>query len=88
VSPGGDVLAEDGQRGRVELAQRWTQPVGLPLPGPDRRLVGAGEHRDVFSHLGVPGDRAVMGAVQPLELGQHVRIPGSLFAPEVPCLSR
>jgi hypothetical protein len=36
--------------------------------------MGPDGHLDVLGDLGVPGDRPVMLAIQPDDLGQHVRI--------------
>jgi hypothetical protein len=50
--------------------------------------MGPGQHLDRFGELAVTGDRPVVLAVGADQIGQHLRIPGSLLAPEVVCRSR
>jgi hypothetical protein len=66
--------AERRQRRGVELAQHRPQLVGLPLPGPDQRLVGPRECLDGLGVLTVPGHGPVVLAVLTDDLGQHVRV--------------
>jgi len=61
----------EGRQGRrVELPQRRTKLVQLPLAAPDQALVSSGQH---FHHLGevaVPSDGPVVMAISPGEFGQ------------------
>ncbi len=43
----------------------------------------AGQHLDRLGELAVPGDRAVLVPVGADQIGQHLRVAGSLFAPDV-----
>ena len=68
-----------------ELPQRAAEPQQLPGPVPDQTLVGAGDQLHRFGLGAVAGDRAVMVAVEPDDLGQHMRVAGVAFRPEVEC---
>ena len=46
--------------------------------------MGAGHNLDMFGQVTVPSDRPVMGAVQPHQLGQHVRITRVALGPRHP----
>jgi hypothetical protein len=72
--PARELVTEGGHRRGVELAQQRPQLVGLPLPSPDHRLLGAGQGLDRLSLLTVARGRAVMGAVGAHDLGERVRI--------------
>jgi len=74
-------ITEGLQRCREELPQHPTQPQHMPGAVPDQALVGTGHELDRLAQLGVPGHRAVMRAVQPHDLGQHMRIPGIRLSP-------
>ena len=72
----GRVQVREGlQRGGEELPQRRAQPQHMPGPVPDQALMRPGDQLDRLGQRRVPGDRPVMGVVQPDDLGQHVRVP-------------
>ncbi|MDT7741754.1 MAG: hypothetical protein QOE59_832 [Actinomycetota bacterium] len=73
-------------RERVEhpgevLPQHLPQPLQVPGPFPDQRLMRAGGQLRRVSLVAVPGDRAVTGSVETDDLGQHVRVAGVGFRP-------
>ena len=72
----GQILAERRQRGGVELPQHRPQLVGLPLPGPDHRLMGPCQRLDDLGALAVAGDRPMVVTVGADDLGEHVRVAG------------
>ena len=59
---------------RVILAQRLAQPLPVAGPIPDQGLVGARDQFQAFDLAGVPGDGTVVVAVEPDDLGEHMRI--------------
>ena len=74
----GEVL-EGFQRGRVVLAQRTAQRVGLPGTRPDQTLVGAGQHLDRLRIGAVAGDPAMVVSVGAHQIGQQFGIAGVGF---------
>ena len=73
---GGVQVGERLEGGGEEVPQRRPQPQQVPGAVPDQALVGAGDQLDRLGILGVAGDRPVVGAVQPDDLGQQVRVGG------------
>jgi hypothetical protein len=70
----GQLGAQRRERARVVLPQRAAQRVGVPLPGPDQALVGAGEHLDRLGLRAVGGDLAVVVPVGADQVGQHLGV--------------
>src|ERR1700694_3818953 len=66
----GEVL-EGHQGGRVVLAQRTAQGVGVPRAGPDQVLVGPGEHLDRLNIGTVAGDPAAVVPIGAYQIGQQ-----------------
>ena len=71
---GGVEVLERLQRGREVLPQRVPQPLHLPGPFPDQRLVRPGHDLDRLGLRAVTGDRAQLVRVGPHHVGQHVRV--------------
>ena len=74
----GQVL-EGRQRGRVILAQRATQRIGVPGACPGQVLMRPGEHLDRLRVSAVAGDRAVVVPVGAHQVGQQFGIAGIGF---------
>ena len=60
--------------GRVELAQRGAQLVGLALPGPDHRLMSPSEHLDRVGQFAVTSHCSMVVGVGAGQIGQHLRV--------------
>ena len=69
----GEVL-EGHQGGRVVLAQRAAQGVGVPGACPDQVLVGAGENFDRFRIGTAAGDWAEVVPVGAYQIGQQLGV--------------
>ena len=74
----GQVL-EGLQRGRVVLAQRAAQRVGVPGACPDQVLMCPGEHLDRLRVGAVAGDRAMVVPVGADQIGQQFGVAGIGF---------
>ena len=74
----GEVL-EGHQGGRVVLAQRAAQGVGVPSACPDRVLMGPGENLDRFRIGTVAGDWVVVVPVGAYQIGQQLGVGGIGF---------
>ena len=73
------VVLKGHQDGRVVLAQRAAQGVGVPSACSDRVLVGAGENFDRFRIRTVAGDWAVVVPVGAYQIGQQLGVGGIGF---------
>ncbi len=67
-------VLEGRQRGREVLPQLVPQPLHLPGPLPDQRLVRPGHHLDRAGIRTVTGHRAELVRVGPHHVRQHVRV--------------
>ena len=76
----GQVL-EGHQCGRVVLAQRAAQRVGVAGACPDQALMGPGEHLDRLRVETVAGDRAMVVPIGADQIGQQFGIGGIGFGP-------
>ena len=74
----GEVL-KGHQGGRVVLAQRAAQGVGVPSACPDRVLMGPGENLDRFRIGTVAGDWVVVVPVGAYQIGQQLGVGGIGF---------
>ena len=88
VSAGVQVL-EGLQRGGEVLPQLVPQPLHLPGPLPDQRLMGAGHHLDAApaSALSPATARSWWESVRTMSVSMCAS-PPSLLAPDTPCRSR
>ena len=64
------------QRGRKVLAQLVPQPLDLPVPFPDQRLMGTRHHLDRPRARAVACHRAELVGIGAHHVGQHVRVTG------------
>ena len=69
-------VVERHQRGGEVVAQRVPQPLGVPGPFPDQRLVRPGHHLDRRGLRAVPGHRPQLVGVGAHHVRQHVRVAG------------
>ena len=72
-------VVERVERGRVVLAQRPAQRVGVPVAGPDQILVPPRQHLDRLGVGAVPGDRAMVVPVGAHQIGQQFGVCGIGF---------
>ena len=71
-----EVGAEGDEGAGVVLAQCTAERVHLALTAPDRRLVRPRQELHRLRELGVAGDWAVVVAVGPDQVGEHLRVAG------------
>jgi hypothetical protein len=81
---GGVQVLEGLQRGGKVLPQLVPQPVHLPGPLPDQRLVGARQDLDALGFRAVPGRRAQLVGISPHHVGQRVRVACVALGPRHP----
>ena len=81
-------VLESLQRGGEVLPQPVPQPLHLPGPFPDQRLMGPRHHLDRPRARAVACHRAQLMGIGAHHVGQHVRVAGSLLAPDTPWRSR
>src|ERR1039457_2360104 len=85
---GGVQVLEGLQRGGEVLAQLVPQPLPLPGPLPDQRLVRAGQHLDASAPALSPATaRSWWESVRTMSVSMCAS-PLSLLAPDTPCRSR
>lgn len=81
-------IIERFQRGWVELSERGTRLVELPPARPDQALMSAGEDLDRVAEFAISRDRRMVMPVGAGQFGEHERVAGSDFAPDVECRCR